>query len=138
MPRKWHFQAPFYGAWQGVGIRNDNPDKGTETRSATKFLLISNVIRNDNPDKGTETKQHLIRWYCRIRLEMITPIRGRKQEYEYAKKLGLTIRNDNPDKGTETIKRVKSLQDGINRLEMITPIRGRKRIISNYYPHTFI
>ena len=35
-------------------IRNDNPDKGTET----KLLHLSSnsvTIRNDNPDKGTET-----------------------------------------------------------------------------------
>ena len=55
MPRKWHFQAPFYGAWQGVGIRNDNPDKGTETDYILQEVSYTLRIRNDNPDKGTET-----------------------------------------------------------------------------------
>ena len=56
MPRKWHFQAPFYGAWRGVGIRNDNPDKGTETDLSGRFIADFTIeIRNDNPDKGTET-----------------------------------------------------------------------------------
>ena len=34
-------------------IRNDNPDKGTETVYAP--VLEPQQIRNDNPDKGTET-----------------------------------------------------------------------------------
>ena len=37
-------------------IRNDNPDKGTETSIATTAKILPNAeIRNDNPDKGTET-----------------------------------------------------------------------------------
>ena len=48
-------------------------------------------IRNDNPDKGTETTTYLS---CRVgryyRLEMITPIRGRKLE-ELKKKRQLAI-----------------------------------------------
>ena len=35
-------------------IRNDNPDKGTET-DVCQPLSIADIIRNDNPDKGTET-----------------------------------------------------------------------------------
>ena len=57
MPRKWHFQAPFYGAWRGVGIRNDNPDKGTEVEENYGDTKKCIEIRNDNPDKGTEVKQ---------------------------------------------------------------------------------
>ena len=60
-------------------IRNDNPDKGTETN--TKQIKNSYCrIRNDNPDKGTETKA--------IAANSVEIIRK--------------IRNDNPDKGTET------------------------------------
>ena len=59
-------------------IRNDNPDKGTETKLNLR-LQSANQIRNDSPDKGTETKHlELALSYCD------------------------TIRNDNPDKGTET------------------------------------
>ena len=43
---------------------------------SSKFV---SYIRNDNPDKGTET---YVKWIVHvkvtIRLEMITPIRGRK------------------------------------------------------------
>ena len=38
-----------------VSIRNDNPDKGTETTGTIAMLGLSSLIRNDNPDKGTET-----------------------------------------------------------------------------------
>ena len=36
-------------------IRNDNPDKGTETISDIQNWSSFREIRNDNPDKGTET-----------------------------------------------------------------------------------
>ena len=37
-------------------IRNDNPDKGTETSPPPDRVNITFLmIRNDNPDKGTET-----------------------------------------------------------------------------------
>ena len=37
-------------------IRNDNPDKGTETdKNIYLSIYRLNTIRNDNPDKGTET-----------------------------------------------------------------------------------
>ena len=59
-------------------IRNDNPDKGTETPLFVSRYICGILIRNDNPDKGTETllvgKEHR----KGVRLEMITPIRGRK------------------------------------------------------------
>ncbi len=35
-------------------------------------------IRNDNPDKGTETNPDMNMTYDKSKLEMITPIRGRK------------------------------------------------------------
>ena len=37
-------------------IRNDNPDKGTETSVVKTHRTKTCKIRNDNPDKGTETK----------------------------------------------------------------------------------
>ena len=43
-----------------VMIRNDNPDKGTETYSYYLLRAVSSMIRNDNPDKGTETNMCLI------------------------------------------------------------------------------
>ena len=36
-------------------IRNDNPDKGTETQEYLLLKATNLLIRNDNPDKGTET-----------------------------------------------------------------------------------
>ena len=36
-------------------IRNDNPDKGTETVMGSPIEAQEYMIRNDNPDKGTET-----------------------------------------------------------------------------------
>ena len=61
------------------GIRNDNPDKGTETPTGLLYSFSSIPIRNDNPDKGTETAgQGNARVLPLKRLEMITPIRGRK------------------------------------------------------------
>ena len=43
-------------------------------------IKTNNKIRNDNPDKGTETHLHMMIYYRHaLRLEMITPIRGRKQ-----------------------------------------------------------
>ena len=62
-------------------IRNDNPDKGTETFACSLIILqIKPVIRNDNPDKGTETFV-----------------------LHYKHSVTYEIRNDNPDKGTETV-----------------------------------
>ena len=40
-------------------IRNDNPDKGTETLMVYMVSTDYTVIRNDNPDKGTETATKL-------------------------------------------------------------------------------
>ena len=42
--------------------------------------MVLRVIKNDNPDKGTETDiQFYIHKLFHNRLKMITPIRGRKQ-----------------------------------------------------------
>ena len=63
-------------------IRNDNPDKGTEAVLKTYYLqALLQVIRNDNPDKGTEAAAAAVASNPVIRLEMITPIRGRKGYY---------------------------------------------------------
>ena len=52
--RKLHKQV-FYIATVFI-IRNDNPDKGTETFKTVVIYSCSELkIRNDNPDKGTET-----------------------------------------------------------------------------------
>ena len=62
------------------------------------------MIRNDNPDKGTETLSMSYLEGLYNRLEMITPIRGRKQVFACGDPGQLPpIRNDNPDKGTETL-----------------------------------
>ena len=66
------------------------------------------IIRNDNPDKGTETMQCAYYLCYLISLEMITPIRGRKHLTALSMTSTLIIRNDNPDKGTETIKNIHS------------------------------
>ena len=41
-------------------IRNDNPDKGTETVQNSIVKEILRRIRNDNPDKGTETDMRFV------------------------------------------------------------------------------
>ncbi len=87
-----------------IVIRNDNPDKGTETGLCDSFTYRFSVIRNDNPDKVTETFH--LRLCIRYHLKQ--------------------IRNDNPDKGTETDIPFSSHNPRSYRLEMITPIRGRK------------
>ena len=84
-------------------IRNDNPDKGTEIPSTRTDAYCKLSIRNDNPDKGTETTIPLYIYEDTLRLEVITPIRGRKR-------LKVNIRGFR-----------------YTRLEMITPIRGRKQ-----------
>ena len=67
-------------------FRNNNPDKGTET---IKEIYMDNLItvfkfRNNNPDKGTETElKDSIKETELIRLEIITPIRGRKLDYMF-------------------------------------------------------
>ena len=55
------------------------------------------MIRNDNPDKGTETDMYNKIAATRNRLEMITPIRGRKHfSIILSKRIIISIRNDNP------------------------------------------
>ena len=62
-------------------IKNDNPDKGTETLvKKVSDSPTDGEIKNDNPDKGTET-------VCELNN---TPLKS------------ISIKNDNPDKGTET------------------------------------
>ena len=68
--------------------------------------LARGRIRNGNPDKGTETLIHLMMLSLLYRLEMVTPIRGRKLF---------------PKSSPEAAARLK--------LEMVTPIRGRKRAV---------
>ncbi|GEM_PF-2175445 len=61
-------------------------------------------IRNDTPDKGTETRNraHHGAFPPVYRLEMITPIRGRKYKHiRHSLIVIKPIRNDTPDKGTE-------------------------------------
>ena len=74
------FSSPvLWGLARGRGIRNDTPDKGTET--LTTGIILNPVVR----------------------LEMITPIRGRKPATAALQYIAYSsIRNDNPDKGTET------------------------------------
>ena len=64
-------------------LKDDNPDKGTET--CLGFLPSnSNILslKDDNPDKGTETKRGSI-------------------DIAYSL-LKIRLKDDNPDKGTET------------------------------------
>ena len=60
---------------------DDNPDKGTETKDKElKKLQKEKMFTDDNPDKGTETHIKLsVQKKCIWSLQMITPIRGRKQ-----------------------------------------------------------
>ena len=63
------------------------------------------MFRNNNPDKGTETHSITAVFFSIvIRLEIITPIRGRKLVYSHFYPLSAYgFRNNNPDKGTETV-----------------------------------
>ena len=143
-------------------IRNDNPDKGTETVRPLKCQPFCIPIRNDNPDKGTETICTWSFFLCVIQklemitpirgrkhksphllskvfnaLEMITPIRGRKRIYMSLTR-GLTlIRNDSPDKGTETSS-VGSLSFSTSSIRNDTPARGcplNSHIPTSYQSH---
>ena len=82
------------------------PIRGRKLLKITKPKKgASKWIRNDNPDKGTETRSSFfIPSFSYLRLEMITPIRGRKQISTVLEDVNspIRIRNDNPDKGTET------------------------------------
>ena len=63
-------------------LKDDNPDKGTETMNKCNFLTdMGNKLKDDNPDKGTETQVGV------------------------GSSLYLSLKDDNPDKGTETIRR---------------------------------
>ena len=60
------------------------------------------MFRNNNPDKGTEIFITVFLNSLKFRLEIITPIRGRK--FSSSDGLGSILslfRNNNPDKGTE-------------------------------------
>ena len=97
-------QLAFPAVFLSRQIRNDNPDKVTETTTFRNNRMPMYWIRNDNPDKGTETILIPFKSICFRRLEMITPIRGRKQlVVAKTSKTKPLIRNDNPDKGTETL-----------------------------------
>ena len=53
------------------------PIRGRKLVSCCRYLIV-HVIRNDNPDKGTETNDTITDNKLATKLEMITPIRGRK------------------------------------------------------------
>ena len=58
------------------------PIRGRKTFSVSFPNQLFLVIRNDNPDKGTEGCGWAGPAFIgMLRLEMITPIRGRKGEY---------------------------------------------------------
>ena len=63
------------------GLKDDNPDKGTETRMINLKLSPSILLKDDNPDKGTETFLSI----SDLKVENFSP-----------------LKDDNPDKGTET------------------------------------
>ena len=108
-------------------FRNNNPDKGTETAHRYGYSIALYLFRNNNPDKGTETMLPLAVQYFIARLEIITPIRGRKPVIKIVSLPYSSFRNNNPDKGTETMTLIGAIANTI-RLEIITPIRGRKLI----------
>ena len=62
-----------------------NPDKGTETASATASDTTTSVMFTEtNPDKGTETDAagQLLSKGVHTGLQKLTPIRGRKQLFQ--------------------------------------------------------
>ena len=65
-----------------LSLKDDNPDKGTETQTLAPWWRDTFCkLKDDNPDKGTETT----RWRQRNHL------------------LFFLLKDDNPDQGTETI-----------------------------------
>ena len=109
-------------------IRNDNPDKGTETIPVSHAPKLSKIqIRNDNPDKGTETQDRNLALLLIYEIRNATPDKGTETLLSLMMlHLLFMIRNDNPDKGTETWHTMHGSFQTYQRLEMITPIRGRK------------
>ena len=80
-----------------------NPDKGTETyRRSWKHISKDYRFTKANPDKGTETNNTVFSVECEIRLQKLTPIRGRKLLKDYSHDISSMFTKANPDKGTET------------------------------------
>ena len=100
------------------------PIRGRKLKTSRVLSWFLDKIRNDNPDKGTETKLGFTGYICANRLEMITPIRGRKPAFLVEVSTGASsIRNDNPDKGTET--RSKSIIDmSVDKIRNDNPDKG--------------
>ena len=61
-------------------LKDDNPDKGTETVDLRLSYEAYSRLKDDNPDKGTETVSLML----------------------YSIKTLYKLKDDNPDKGTET------------------------------------
>ena len=88
-------------------IRNDNPDKGTETGKHSCVRPFQTAIRNDNPDKGTETISGFsANILCSFLIRNDNPDKGTETREVFLSFSRSLIRNDNPDKGTETNPRV--------------------------------
>ena len=85
-------------------FRNNNPDKGTETEQNTD-ISSCNLYRLEiiTPIRGRKLLLSTVGRSVFTGLEIITPIRGRKQCFftRFAELLD-AFRNNNPDKGTET------------------------------------
>ena len=80
-----------------------------------------------NPDKGTETNHPQVhnKKYL-LRLQKLTPIRGRKLFSGTWMRLLCSFTEANPDKGTETNHPQVHNKKYLLRLQKLTPIRGRK------------
>ena len=48
------YKCPFTSSTAFSSLKDDNPDKGTETL-AEHFKTLVAKLKDDNPDKGTET-----------------------------------------------------------------------------------
>ena len=44
-----------YAPQNQASLKDDNPDKGTETDALTRMHALISLLKDDNPDKGTET-----------------------------------------------------------------------------------
>ena len=60
-------------------LKDDTPDKGTETQLNNPIWIAFSLLKDDTPDKGTETRS------CR------------------EKGCQCLLKDDTPDKGTETL-----------------------------------
>ena len=96
---------------------------------SSRIFTKSSLFRNNNPDKGTETKRKCLRKYLKNSLEIITPIRGRKHISVFCNYVfHICLEIITPIRGRKPVSSSRLSLSASMGLEIITPIRGRKRL----------